>query len=182
MILSELIQRAIDIASNSTDTAVTRLALEAAAEAELSIAFQEVSAVVASSVATRSLLRRTKSLSFVNGAVTVDSDVLTEYISEGNITDPTDKTKRYSLTPWNQFITDELDSRLGHFSIEGESTLHVIEPGTAYDPASGPTETLLLTVPCFVVVPAAISDPVLVRDEVLDNLIKALAVRLRPGA
>lgn len=178
MTLLELVQRAIDIASLNKDTTVTRLAMEVAAEPLVLQAFRDVSANCARQEHKRTLLRRTKSLTLVNGAVALTDDVLTEYITDSNVIDPTDKTKRYSLTPWSQFITDELDLRLGHYAIEGETTLHVIEPGTPYDPAGGPTETLLLTTPCAVAVPTASGNAVVAPAEILDDLIAGLAAAL----
>lgn len=178
MILSELIQRAVDIASKSVDTAVTRLALETAAEPLLGIVFHEVSVDKARNEYKRSLLTRTKTLAVVNGSVAIPTDVLTEYMWDSHLIDTTAPTKRYSLTPWHQFITAALDRRLGHYSVEGESTLHVIEPATSYSPTSGPTETLLLSVPCVVVVPAATTDAIVARDEILDDLVRGLASAL----
>lgn len=180
MNLSELIQRAVDIASRQQDTAVTRYALEAAAEPLLPIVFRQVGVELARTANTRTLLRRTKTLNFVGGVVTLTSDVLTDYVCEGHLADPTDRTKRYSLAPWNSFITDELDPRLGHFAVEGEATMRVVEPNTTYDPTTGPTVTLELTTPCAPVVPATAATAVAATDEVVMRLVGALAAALSP--
>lgn len=179
MILRELIQRAVDIASSRQDTSVTRLSLETAAEPMLPLVFSSVAVRLARAERTRTMLRRTKSLSVANGSATLTSDVLTSYISDANLRDATDKTKQYSLTQWDQLVTDQLDPRLGHFAVEGEATLRVVEPNTAYSPTSGPTITLLLTVPCVPAIPA-IGAAVVATDEVVEELISELAAQLTP--
>lgn len=181
MTLNELIQRALDIASKGLDTSVTRLAMEVAVEPLLPVVFAQVSANVARDEKQRTQLRRTKSLAFVDGLVTIPDDVLTEYMVDASLVDPTDRTKRYSRAPWRQLVTDELDLRLGHFAVEGETNMRLVEPGTVYDPTTGPTITLNLTVPCSVVVPAAATDQVVAMNEILDDLTVALANALRPA-
>lgn len=179
MTLKELIQRAVEIANQGlTEAAAT----EAAAEAHLPAVFHAVGVKAAANERLRTTLRRTKSLVFVSGAVSLPSDVLTAYITEGNLLDPIDKTKLYSLAPWDQLTTGTLDQRLGHFAIEGESTMHVVEPGNVYDPALGPDLSLLLTVPCIPAIPALITGSIAVIDEVADDLTSTLAVALRLAA
>ncbi len=183
MTLKELIQRAVDIASKGQDTAPTRLAMEAAAEPLLPTTFQKVGEMLAARDNTRHLLRRTKQLSVVDGAVALDPDVLTSCIHSASLRDPADRTKNYSLAPWNQLSTGELDPRLGHFALEGDTdaatVLHVVEPGDEFDPDGGETIDLLLNIPCIPVIPANIDDDIAAAPEVLTHIIIELAAALR---
>lgn len=178
MILRELIERSLDSAVAGQDTTATRLAAEAAVEPLLPVVFSATGEHCAGIERLRSLLRRTKLLAFVNGAVTLDGDVLTAYITEGSLLDPLDKTKRYAYAPWEAFTKDS-DQRLGYFSIEVGTTLHVVEPATNYDPAAGPTVSLLLTTPCTPSIPATVEDALTAPFEVLDDLQVHLTDALR---
>jgi hypothetical protein len=181
MTLTELIQRAVDIASKDLDTSVDRMGIETVVEPLVPIAFHDVSVRLAREEHTRHLLRRSMVLNFINGVEDLDNDVLSAYISDATLVDQADRTKRYSLIPYSQLVTDELDPRLGHFAVEVGHTIHVVEPNSTYDPTTGPTIDLYLTTPCVVAVPAAVGDPVVATYEVLDDLVHALAMALKPA-
>lgn len=176
MTLKELIQRAVDIANQGLSEASHT---EQAAEAHLPAVFHAVGVQAASSFRLRTTLRRTKTLTPVIGVVTLTSDVLTAYIDEAILYDPADITKRYSLISWELMLAGQLDQRLGAFALQGESTLHIVEPFTIYDPISGPGQSLLLTTPCTPAIPTGLTNDVLVIDEVAQQLITALAAALR---
>jgi len=176
MTLRELIQRALDIASQGLGP-LDRAALETAVEPILPIVFGEVGDFYASREHTRSLLRRTKDLVVANGVVQLSDDVLTRYICDAVLYDPTDTTKRYSLVPWESLVRESLDDRLGYFAVEGEATLHVVEPYEEFDPTVGPDVALKLSVPCALEIPALdtnIDMPAEVTDELLRRLVNAL--------
>lgn len=181
MILSELIERALNMAMIGVVDAPLRASLEVALESLLPVVFGEVGDELAANERTRSLLRRTKDLAVVNGTVELAADTLTAFISESTLYDAADITKRYSLTSWDELVRGELDSRLGHYAMEGESTLRVVEPANTFAPASGPTIALKLTIPCSPVYPSNPATAVDVNDEVVDILIKRLALALRPA-
>lgn len=180
MTLKELIQRATDIASQGLDEGTLTANPEEVAEPLLPIVFSEVSHRYAQSEQLQTMLRRTKSLVFANGLVALSSDVITGCIRAANLLDPADRTKLYSYVPWSQLVTGSLDSRLGYFALEGESTLHVVESNTTFDPADGPNITLELTIPCEVEVPTVLANPIVARDEIVDDLLAALATALKP--
>lgn len=178
MTLLELIQKAIDGAVYGLDNPAARLTAEVAAEALVGPAFQDAGEQCARVERLRSLLRRTKLVAFVNGAATLDDDVLTAYVSESSLLNPLDKTKRYSWVPWETFVKNS-DLRLGTYSIEVGTTIHSTEPQSSYDPAGGPTVSLLLTIPCAPVVPAAIGDTIVAPVEVTDDIQLRLTTMLR---
>jgi hypothetical protein len=176
----ELIQRAVSIAIQGLPGPIDRAAVEIAAEPLLPIVFGEVGRELARNERTRSLLRREKALNVVDGAVALSGDVLTEHIDDATLYDPTDTSKRYSLTTWESLTRDPLDPRLGHFAVRGEDTLRVVEPNEPFDLAGGADIALRLNIPCSPEVPAAINDPVAVPEEVIDALLAKLVVALKP--
>lgn len=175
MTLKELIQRAVDIANLKLTEASQA---EQAAEALLPAVFGSVATKAAGSPRLRTTLRRTKTVAVVSGAATLTDDVLTAYIDEANLIDPSDTTKLYSLVSWHLYTTGQLDERLGYFTIKGETLLHVRDPFETYDPSGGMSASLQLTVPCVPEIPALVTDDVNVTDEVADELITALAAAL----
>lgn len=180
MILSELIQRALDIASNGQDTSVTRLADEIAVEPQLLQVFDAVSRNTARNPAKRSLLRRTNSVTFVNGVGVLPQTILTPYLCESLLYDTADLTARYAwVSQFSELITTH-DMRLGYYSVN-ESSIYVVQPGANYVQGSGLSGALSLVTPCDIVVPA-VAAAVVVRDELLEDLIAGLATALRAKA
>jgi hypothetical protein len=178
MMLKELIQRAIDIAQPGIDPLV-RAVVELTAEPLLPVVFGEVGDELASHPSTRHLLRRIKTVNVVNGSVALSDDVLTAYACESLLFDPDALDEIYSLTNWQDFLSGQLDSRLGHFLIN-EGTLFVVDPGSQYVHSAGPTKDYRLVTPCSLVVPG-IAVEVDVPEEVTDLIIKRLAQSLRAG-
>lgn len=180
MILQELIDRALSIATVGLDPATASLlADEVRAEDLLLTVFTQVGVQAAREERLRHTLRRTKTLNVVNGTVQLPSDVLSAYITDSVLYDPTDLTKRYAYLAPEHFVRERLDARLGHYSVVGESGVRVTEPGESYDPFTGPTVELHLTIPCVPEVPATANDAIAVSDEVADDLVAALARELR---
>lgn len=181
MTLKELIQRSLDIASGGTGAAVVTMDTEAIVEPLLPVVFRAVGTEAARTERTRTLLHRAKAIVFVDGVVDLSTDQLTEYIRDSSLSDSVDVTKRYAYTEWDNFIRPNLDTRLGYYSLEGEHTLHVTEPGTSYDPLTGPAISLRLDIPCVPVVPVSLTGTVDAPDEIVIMLIEALAAALRPA-
>lgn len=178
MILRELIQRALDIAMQGMNSPALRTTAELAVEPLLPVVFGQLSTELASKPSTRHLLRRTKSVTVTDGVGPLTDDVLTEYARESVLYDPTDIPKVYVLTDWDVLVRGDLDSRLGHFVIDGQS-LTVVEPGSEYDAAASPDIDLKLTIPCSLEVPALAAD-IGEPAEVTDMLIARLAAALKP--
>ena len=152
---------------------------EMLAEDILPVVFGEVGVRIAADERTRHLLRRAKTLAVVNGTVTLADDVLSAYITDSVLIDPTVLTRLYTYLPWEQFVREPFDSRLGHYSVQ-EFVLAVVQPGSAYSPTTGPSVSLSLTIPCVPEVPALATDTVVVSAEVTDELISALARAIQP--
>lgn len=182
MTLLELIQRAVSIAVQGMDSPVVRAAVEAAVEPLVPVVFAQAGDELAKTARLRTLLRRTKQLTFTNGVVQLPDDVLSVYADSAVLYDEDDTSKRYSLVSWEDMIRGELDSRLGHFAVEGEELMHVVEPGVAFNPLAGPNVVLRLTIPCSPEVPANITDPVDIPAEIIDWIVEKLAVALKPIA
>lgn len=183
MTVKELIQRAVSIARQGLPTPLPIDAMEAAAEPLLPIVFAEVGERAARDERLRRTLFRAKAFAFNGGPETLPSDVLTGYLDMSVLFDPDDPTKIYSWVPWNQFISTQLDTRLGYYTLEGESLrFHLVEPGIAFDPTTGPIITVTLYTPCSPEIPATITEHIAVTGEVLDDLLAALSVALKMNA
>lgn len=177
MILREMIQRAVDIASARQPTTIDRLAIEAAAEPMLSIVFNIVSERTAGDEYRRHLLKRTSVIAFVNGSGTIPETVLTHYLNESVLYDTAAPSSIYSHVPeWSDFVR-HYDTRLGAYTVN-ESTASVIQPAATYVIGSGLTGNLSLVTPCTIAVPTVITNPIVARDEIIDDLTAELAARL----
>ena len=143
--------------------------------------FQKVGAECAKDERKRALLRKPKTITFVNGQATVTDDVLTEYKEDSTLYDPTDTTKEYSLVrEWGDFIQPREGWMLwqGTFSLNG-STMAVVEPNENFNPSTGISEDRTWVIPCVPVIPALASDPVVVIAEIENDLVEGLAIALR---
>lgn len=148
------------------------------AETLLPSVFQEVGVEAAKDEATRSLLRRSKTLEFTDGAGTLTGDVLTQYKSAATLYNSDDLTVTYALQlEWVDFISPNGDSRDGRFHIDG-TAIRVIEPGEVYDPNSGVTEERVYVGCCVPEIPELVDDPVDVPDELVNNILDKLAFAL----
>lgn len=180
--LQQLIDQAISIATAGMDPSLSgSLSAEMVAEDLLSSVFNKVGVEQAENPRTRTLLQRTKTIAVANGSVVLDPDVLTSYIGDSTLLDPLDLTKVYTLVPnWSEFVVEDAGF-LGLYALEGEDTLHVVEPNTAYDSATGPSESLLLTIPCAPVIPTTPAGVINIIEELENDLIEALAEGLKLG-
>lgn len=178
MTLKELIQRAIAMAQPGLDP-LARAAIEIAAEAQVLPVFGDLSEELASKPSTRHLLARIKTVNVVNGSVALPDDVLTAYACEAQLFDPDEPDTVFSRTDWADFLSQQLDDRLGHFLIN-EGTLFVVDPGDQYVHGIGPTRELRLIIPCTLEVPA-LNNQIAAPAEILDMLLERLAASLRAG-
>lgn len=152
---------------------------EMTAESLLPTVFRQVGREAARDENTRSILKRAKTVSFTNGTATLDDDVLTEYKTDSTLYDPDDLTKEYALvSEWHDFVRSN-DDRLGYYCIKAGTTIAVIEPGDAYDPTSGISDSRQLVIPCTPLIPATANGVIDVPEEVADSLIEKLGLALR---
>lgn len=180
MTYEEMIYRIVSQAQRGSEAAEhTNLDAYSIAEAIVPSIFQAVAEAAAGDNRKRPLLRRTKTVSFVNGSVTLADDVLTKYLCDATLIDSAALTKRYSwVNDYGEFIRTT-DSRLGFFNSPIENTLAIREPGVAYVVGSGLTGSRLLTVPCVPEIPALATDPVDVADVIASDLVSVGAEMLR---
>ena len=174
--LQSLIDQAIFIAG--VDNADVR------AEALVPIVFQEVAEKLAANPEKRSLLNRTQTVTLTSGVGSVSEAALTGCKFSATVSDPNDSTVGPLMSlvvHWNDFISP-MDTRLGYWTIKGDRSLHWIEPGATYDPASGKTGNISLTIATVPTVPASPSSTISVDDEILSDLIAALAAALQGNA
>ena len=141
------------------------------------IVSQSVSEAAAADEYKRSLLLREKSVTLASGQATLTEDVLTHYIGDATLIDPSNLNKKYAWRVYPDFIRRG-DKRLGVFSLQGTSLL-VIEPNANFTVPLTATGTRTLTVPCVVVKPATADTDIDCPDEILSDLDEALANALR---
>lgn len=143
--------------------------------------FPAVSQAVCERAATneylRSLLRREKSLTLVAGEDTLDDDVLTHYIADATLINPSNLNTKYAWRDYPDFVRRG-DKRLGVFSLQG-TTLMVIEPNTNFTVPLTATGPRMLTVPCVVVKPDDPDDDVDGPEEIISDLMEGLSEALK---
>lgn len=142
---------------------------------------QSVSETAAADEYKRSLLTRTKSITLSSGLATLTDDVLTKFMPDAVLYDPTSATtlmKKYAWRLYPDFVRRG-DKRLGVFSLQGGSTLVVIEPNANFTVPLTASGTRTLVIPCAVVKPAAATDDVDCPEEVISDLTEALSETLR---
>lgn len=159
-------------------------ALLPVAEALMPSVFQHVGEDAAGDERKRSLLKQNVSLSFTSGSATLPDYVLSAYMEDATFTDNDDLTKTYSwVREFGDFISPSLQnppwSNLGYFNVVGRTTIRQIEPGAAYSPTTGITDTRILNIPCIPVKPASESAEFDVPDEVLSDIYEIAAEALR---
>lgn len=139
---------------------------------------QAVCEAVASNEYRRSLVLKQKSITLAAGIATLSDDVLTHFIPDAVLIDPTALTKKYAWRPYPDFVRRG-DLRLGVFSMRGGSTLVVCDPNVAFAATLTTTGARTLTVPCAVEKPATFSTAIDCPDELLTDLDEGLSNALR---
>jgi hypothetical protein len=139
---------------------------------------QSVSEAAAADEYRRSLLRRTKSLTFVAGTATLTDDVFTDFIADATLIDPNSLSKHYAWRDYPDFIRRG-DRRIGIFTVMGGDTIQIIDPNVGFTDPLTTTGARTLTTPCFVVKPAAATDPMDCPDQIISDLTEALSNALR---
>ena len=146
--------------------------------------FQDVSLKLANDEEGRSLLRRTHTLALTNGVGVLPDEVLTQCKYGASISDPADTTvaQSQSLVPyWQDFVQPRtgIQAQLAWWTIKGDDDFHYLESGETYDPATGFTGDLELTIATVPIIPTVATDPVDVVPEVYSNLVQGLAMAIR---
>ena len=145
---------------------------------------QKVGELAAGSERKRSLLKRTKTLTVLNGTATLDDDVLTAYLEDSTLYDPSDLSKTYGwIRNWNDFINTGLSSQpfvnYGRYSVSGGVTFAQVEPGDTYSPTSGFSGSMSLNICCVPVKPATQTTALDAPDEILNDIYEIGSEMLR---
>lgn len=146
--------------------------------------FQAVAESYASNPRKLSLLRRTHTLAVSNGVATLPDEALTSCLWNSSIADPDDLTVAQAqsfVQEWIDFIAprDNWQIQLNTFTVKGDTDFHFLEANADYDPSSGLTGDLELTIPSVPAIPAAATDTVDAPSEVTSDIVEALANALR---
>src|ERR1041385_195647 len=146
--------------------------------------FQNVALKFAADEEGRSLLRRTHSITLTNGVGVVPDEVLTQCKRGASIADPDDLTvaQLQSFVPyWSDFVQPRsgLQADIPWWTIKGSQEFFYIESGADYDPLSGFTGNLELTIATVPTVPALSTDDVDVPDELISDLLSGLSLAIR---
>lgn len=140
------------------------------------IVSQSVSEAAAADPAKRSLLRRVKTVTLVNGEATLTDDVLTKYFSDATLLG-TNLNQHYAYRDYPDFVRKN-DLRLGYFTRNG-TTLMVRDVGQQFTQPLTASGTRTLVVPAVVVKPVLATDDIDAPDEIISDLDTALAESLR---
>lgn len=146
--------------------------------------FQNVALQKAADEEGRSLLRRTHTLTLTNGVAVLPDTVLTQCKHGASIADPSNVlvAQAQSLVPyWQDFVQPRVGifAQPAWWTIKGDDDFHYIEPNESYDPSSGFSGELELTIASVPEVPASASATVDVPAEVFSDLVTAFAAAIR---
>ncbi len=127
-----------------------------------------------------SLLRRTHTVALTNGVGVLPDVAMTQEIfgSTVDVTDDPTIGPLMSYTPWVSFVSPS-NTLLGYYSLRGDTELFWVDPGEVYTPGSGRTSDIDLTISSVPEIPATETDPLIVPDEALSDLIALLAAAVR---
>lgn len=123
------------------------------------------------------LFRKIVALTFTNGVAPLPDEVFTEAMPLATLSDPTDP-EFGPLMSWIPYFFDfqrPLRSLLGYYTINDDGNLQILRPGASYTPGSGFSGPINLTIPC---IPPR-TDPVDLAEEIVDDIVAALAGALR---
>lgn len=186
MIFRELLDRSILEATRGLDPQTVALYdLDGMAENLYPQVAQDVASRLAKDPSLRHMLRRTVSVSLSAGYGVLPDEVLSEYMDESSIYDPTvlanDPLMTYD-SEWMDFVRDR-ETRLGHYALKGsdgaDRTIGWRNPNQLYAATLTKTGNVNLNVPCTPAIPAASTDPILVPDEITTEIQNILAQRIR---
>jgi hypothetical protein len=169
--LQELVFLVVDWASNTLNLPIQDG--ESVVEDMLPTALQVVALKAAAEPRTESLLRRNFTVSLTNGTGTVSDNVLTSCWPGATVYIPGEPTvgPLMSYVPnWNDFI-GPLDSRLGYWIFQSDSTIYWIDPNDTFDITSGRTGDIIMNIASVPSIPATETDDLDMPDELLSDLI-----------
>lgn len=164
----EIVDRATDIAAGSIDGPLQDAGMMA--QSLLPDALQDTARKSALDPYLRTLFRRTLSISVVNGTGNFPDEALTAYACTATVVDQDGNNASYSH--YNTFLGAP-DPRLAHWAIKQGTEL-------TYLPVGGGTYNgdLEVTIPCVPIIPADPDDPIVMPDEVVNDVIDVLATRM----
>lgn len=183
MTFREFIYRSIEQAQRGLDPNRSKLMdAESIAQIMAPQVFQEIGQRATRDEKLRSILMSAFTVTFTNGLTALGDSVLTAYLCESVLIDTADLTKRYSFIPnWGDFVRPRsaIDKRFGWYSMQGGTSLAVIEPNANYTVGTGITASRNLTASRVPTVPATADTEMDAPSEIKDDLINALAEMIR---
>lgn len=144
--------------------------------------FQDLTIRYSGNERQRQLLKQTFTVAATNGVATIDPSILTSAMDGSLFYDPADLTAFYSFQRNYIQLFGSLDPRIGYYSLEYGDRLRIVQPGTAFSPTSGATQSFSLTVAAIPLVPTLATDPIVAADEFISDAIEALSEALRGAA
>ena len=159
------------------------LDVEMTAESLVPTVFQQVALATADDPDKQSLLRRTHTVTLVTGVGTLPGEVLTSRLSGATLVDPDDSTIAQDMTyvpHYFDFIeAKNFEPRLGIWNVKGNDEIHYIRPSEQVETKNGNIQLTVASVPA---IPVLATDTLDVPDEILSDLMAALAFALRGAA
>lgn len=152
---------------------------EMVVESILDIALQNLAENYSQDERKRQLLKRTFSLSVVNGMVNLDPSILTSALDDTEVYDSTvDPPIPYSFMRNASGAVYGLDQRLGYYWIVGGDGVQVVPPTTSFSFAGGSTLTLQVIAAAIPVAPSSDVGTFDAPDEFMSDLIEETAKEL----
>ena len=148
--------------------------VDAIAESLLDQVFQDTGRTMAASRRTRSLLKKTITLTVTDGTATLPDYVLTSCMEDSTVIDEDnlDIPSGYERE-WFDFV-GPLDDKINHYTVRNESEFYYREAGEDFAIPLGFDGALLLNTPCVPQKPVNASTQIDVIPEVQNELIRGL--------
>lgn len=141
--------------------------------------FQSVAMSYAAGPQRASLLNRDHAITLTDGVGDIPAEALTQCKFSSTATNDDDSSVASLVRTWIDFISpSSTDRLLARFTIK-DQTIYWIEAGEAYSAGEGLTGDVTLNIPSVPEIPASDDDDLEVADEVVSDLVTALAQRLR---
>lgn len=157
---------------------------DAQAESMVPSVFQQVALNAAADPEKQSLLRRTHTVAMVNGVGTLPDEALTSCKFGASISDPADDSiaqVQSLVLQWPDFVQARtgIQAELAWWTVKGDDQLFYVEPNANYDPSTGFTGDLEITIASVPEIPLTAGTTLDVPSEILSDLLSAMAIALR---
>jgi hypothetical protein len=173
----DFIDQVIDVAASINPDALQDA--EAVVEPLIPIVWQDVAEKFAGDEQRRQLLKKTFVISVSNGAVTIDSSILTSSMDDSLLYDPANPNDRYAFQRNYSQMVQMGPELIGFYGLEFGDRLRVVAPNTAFDYATGPTQNFSLNIAAIPPVPTSATGVIAAPDEFISDIVDACAQKLQ---